>query len=76
MAMDLRAVVGRNIKRLRTERGLQQDALAHDVGIHVTYLSGIENGRRNMTLGVLERVARGLGVSETDLVRRTATADE
>jgi transcriptional regulator with XRE-family HTH domain len=68
--MDLRAVVGRNIKRLRAEKGLQQDALAHEAGLHVTYLSGIENGRRNMTLAVLERVARTLGVSETELVDR------
>ena len=68
--MDLRAVVGRNIRRLRTEKGLQQDALAHEAGLHVTYLSGIENGRRNMTLLVLERVARSLGVQEVELVSR------
>jgi transcriptional regulator with XRE-family HTH domain len=68
--MDLRKVVGRNIRRLRAEKGLQQDALAHDAGLHVTYLSGIENGRRNMTLAVLERVARSLGVPETELVER------
>jgi transcriptional regulator with XRE-family HTH domain len=68
--MDLRAVVGRNIKRLRDEKGLQQDALAYEAGLHVTYLSGIENGRRNMTLAVLERVARALGVSEAELVDR------
>jgi transcriptional regulator with XRE-family HTH domain len=68
--MDLRAVVGRNIRRLREEKGLQQDALAHEAGVHVTYLSGIENGRRNMTLAVLERVARSLGVPEAELVDR------
>jgi transcriptional regulator with XRE-family HTH domain len=68
--MDLRAVVGRNIRRLREERGLQQDALAHEADVHVTYLSGIENGRRNITLLVLERLARSLGVSEADLVDR------
>jgi transcriptional regulator with XRE-family HTH domain len=70
--MDLRKVVGRNIKRLRAAKGLQQDALAHDAGLHVTYLSGIENGRRNMTLAVLERVARSLGVPETELVERVS----
>jgi transcriptional regulator with XRE-family HTH domain len=70
--MDLRAVVGRNIRRLREERGLQQDALAHEADVHVTYLSGIENGRRNITLVVLERIARSLGVPETDLVDRRA----
>ena len=68
--MDLRAVVGRNIKRMRERRGLAQDALAHDAGIHVTYLSGVENGKRNITLLVLERLARALDVTESELVRR------
>lgn len=68
--MDLRRVVGRNIKAAREARGLQQDDLAHEAGIHVTYLSGVENGHRNMTLNVLERIASALGVSETELVNR------
>ena len=68
--MDLRAVVGRNVRRLRVERSLPQDALAHDAGIHVTYLSGLENGRRNPTVLVVERLAQALGVQETELVRR------
>jgi len=68
--MDLRAVVGRNIRAARERRGLQQDALAHEAGIHVTYLSGVENGHRNMTLNVLERIARALGLSEAELVAR------
>jgi transcriptional regulator with XRE-family HTH domain len=68
--MDLRGVVGRNIRAARERRGLAQDALAHEAGIHVTYLSGVENGRRNITLSVLERIARTLGVPETELVAR------
>lgn len=68
--MDLREVVGRNVRRLRLERGLAQDELAHRAGVHVTYLSGIENGRRNITLQVLERLATCFQVSEADLVTR------
>jgi transcriptional regulator with XRE-family HTH domain len=70
--MDLRVVVGRNVRRLREERGLAQDQLAHEAGIHVTYLSGVENGRRNITLEVLGRLARALQVSEARLVDRNA----
>jgi transcriptional regulator with XRE-family HTH domain len=69
-------VVGRSIRRLREERGLQQDALAHEAGVHVTYLLGIENGKRNITLVVLERLARSLGVPETQLVERTSDQPE
>jgi len=68
--MDLRAVVGRNVKRLREAQGLPQDELAHRAGIHVTYLSGVENGHRNITLSVLERIAGALGVSEAEVVKR------
>ena len=68
--MDLRAVVGRNIRRERDRQGLPQDELAHRADIHVTYLSGIENGHRNITLTVLERIATALGVSESALVSR------
>lgn len=66
--MDLRVVVGENVRALR---GLTpQDEVAHEAGIHTTYLSGIENGKRNITLRVLERLAAALGVTEVDLVRR------
>ena len=70
--MELRRVVGRNVKRLREQQGLPQDELAHAADIHGTYLSGVENGHRNLTLNVLERLAKSLGVSEEELVRRPA----
>jgi transcriptional regulator with XRE-family HTH domain len=68
--MDLRIIVGLNIRHLREARGMAQDALAHDADVHVTYLSGVENGRRNITLLVLQRLAKGLGVTPEDLVRQ------
>lgn len=49
---------------------MPQEELAHLADIHVTYLSGVENGHRNMTLAVLERIARALRVSEGQLLRR------
>jgi transcriptional regulator with XRE-family HTH domain len=68
--MDLRATVGRNVRRRREELGLAQDELAHRAEIHVTYLSGVENGRRNITLSVLERLAGSLQVSAAELLAR------
>lgn len=68
--MELKAVVGQNIRRERERRGIPQDELAHRADIHVTYLSGVENGHRNITLNVLERLARALGLSEAELVKR------
>lgn len=68
--MDLRHVVGRNIRSAREAAGLAQDVLAHEADIHPTYLSGVETGKRNITLNVLERIATALNVDEASLVRR------
>jgi transcriptional regulator with XRE-family HTH domain len=68
--MDLRTVVGANVRASREAKGLPQDELAHLADIHQTYLSGIENGKRNISLRVLEKLATALAVSETELVRR------
>lgn len=68
--MDLRVVVGANVRALREARGVPQDELAYNADIHQTYLSGIENGKRNISLRVLERLANALSVTESELVRR------
>lgn len=70
--MALRIIVGANIRKAREARGLPQDELAHMAEIHTTYLSGVENGHRNITMNVLERIATALGVTEAELVRRDA----
>ena len=59
--MDVRVRVGRNVQGLRHERGLSQEELAHRARVHPTYLSGVERGRRNPTITVLQRIAEALG---------------
>lgn len=66
--MDIRGRLGANVKRLREAKGLSQEELAHQADMHRTYLSGIERGRRNPTVTVLERLAKPLGVSAGELV--------
>lgn len=53
---------GQNVRRLREKKQLTQEALAERVGLHTTYISGIERGVRNPSLLSLVRVAKGLGV--------------
>ena len=55
MSQPLRRVLGRNLKRLRLQRRLSQEAFADKAGIHRTYVGGIESGTRNITLETLER---------------------
>jgi len=59
--MDICQRVGRNLKRLRQEKGWSQEEMADRSGLHRTYISGMERGIRNPTVTVLERVARALG---------------
>jgi transcriptional regulator with XRE-family HTH domain len=70
--MDMRKLVGRNVKRIRQEKGLTQEQLAELSGFNQQYLSGLEQGRRNPTIVSLYELASALGVSHMDLVRPEA----
>lgn len=67
--MRLARILGLNIRRVRKERGLSQEALADEVGLAVTYVGQIERGQRNPTLDVIERFAKALGVKPLDLLQ-------
>jgi len=60
--MDARHELGRRVRSLREASNLSQEELAHRSRIHVTYLSGLENGKRNPSLLVLNRLAEALAV--------------
>jgi transcriptional regulator with XRE-family HTH domain len=71
---ELQRVVGRNIRRLRRARGLSQEDLAAEIGVHRTYMGGVERGERNLTLRSLERLADRLGVSPISLLEDADSA--
>lgn len=66
--MDVRRRVGRNVKKVRQERGLSQEGLAFECGLHRTYISGVERGVRNPTVLVLEQIAKALKVPAARLL--------
>lgn len=57
---DWKAIVGGNIRRIRQARGLTQEQLAFRSELDLTYIGGIERGRRNPSLMVLARIAEAL----------------
>jgi len=61
-----------NLVRLRRERGLSQEELAHRAGIDRTFVSGCERLVRNPTLTTLEKIARGLEVDPLELLAVSA----
>jgi DNA-binding XRE family transcriptional regulator len=60
-------LVARNIRKLRVARALSQEMLAVDAGIDRTYLSRLERGLENPTVGVLEKLARALASNIEEL---------
>lgn len=66
--MELREIFAANIKRLRKERGMSQEDLAFESGLHRTYISGIERGIRNVSLDNIGTLAAALRVSPGKLL--------
>lgn len=65
--MDIRALVGRNVARLRRERAMKQEPLSEASGFTQSYLSQIENGHFNLTLLRLHDLAETFGVRPGEL---------
>lgn len=66
--MDMRRLVGENVKRLRLEQGLTQEQFAEKSGFSQQYLSDLERGRRNPTVVTLWELAQALGVEPVVLI--------
>jgi transcriptional regulator with XRE-family HTH domain len=66
---DLQRTLGHNLRTYRTERGLSQETFAIALGVHRTYMGGLERGERNLTLKSVERIAAQLGLDPLDLLR-------
>ncbi len=60
--------IGNFVRRLREQKRLTQDELAARTGITYQYLSGLENGRENFSIGILESLGRALDCALPQLV--------
>jgi transcriptional regulator with XRE-family HTH domain len=61
---------GQAVRAAREEKGLTQAAFAKKSGLHVSYLSGVENGQRNPSLTALSQISQALGLKLSELVAR------
>lgn len=65
--LTIQEKLGKAIIQLRKEKGLSQEAFAYDAGIDRRYMSDIENGKRNISLDIIERISQKLGLKISEL---------
>lgn len=67
--MSLRQIAAKNLRALRAQRGLSQEALAEKSRLSVSYISMLERGQRIPPLDTLDALAKALGVSALYLLQ-------
>ncbi len=63
------AKLGKNLKRIRTEKGITQGDIVRSLGFSRSFVSNIENGKTNPTLSTITNLAKALGVSTDKLLK-------
>ena len=66
--MDIKQKVGNRIRELRKQLELSQESLAYKSEVDRTYMTDVENGRRNVSLEILEKIIKALEVSFTEFL--------
>ena len=68
--MDVLKQFGQRVRELRVERGLSQEKLAEISGLHRTYISSLELGKRNVSLVNIHALAKALQVTPDELLKK------
>ena len=63
------AKLGKNLKRIRTEKGITQGDIVRKLGVSRSFISNIENGKTNPTLSTISNIAKALSVSTDELLK-------
>ncbi|MCF0118062.1 MAG: helix-turn-helix transcriptional regulator [Bacilli bacterium] len=74
--MNIQEQLGMRIKYLRKQRNLSQEQLAFECNLNKNYLCDIENGKRNPTLDILEKISHGLNITLEELFRGLLSFEE
>ena len=73
METSIKQIVGTNIKTLRSKMGLSQEKFAKLCGLDRTYIASVELGRRNISIINLEKIATGLNVPVSELLKKESS---
>lgn len=74
--MDIRAVIGRNVRRFRVAKGLTQEELSNRCDFDQRYISQVETGQRNLTVLSLYELAQALETTPVALISPDQQAAE
>lgn len=61
--------LGKNLKRIRTEKMMSQGDIMRTLGCSRSYVSNIENGKTNPTLATIAKLAKSVGVPTNELLK-------
>ncbi len=60
---------GENMKKIRLEKGMSQGDICRSLNLDRAYISNVENGKQNLTISTMEKVAKALGVNIDTLLK-------
>ena len=69
MVGEARQILAQNLRLLRFHRRWSQETLGFEAGLHRTYISQIEQGKSNVSIDNIEKLAHALGLTVSELLR-------
>jgi transcriptional regulator with XRE-family HTH domain len=68
--MKIEEKFGARVKEIRLKKGLSQEALANEAGIDRTYMTSVENGKRNISIQNIEKIITALNISFSEFFNK------
>jgi transcriptional regulator with XRE-family HTH domain len=64
--MDIKEKIGKRLRELRIVKGLSQEKFSFECELDRTYIASIEQGRRNVSIVNIEKIANACGISVSE----------
>lgn len=65
--MTIEEKFGKTVARLRKEQGFSQEKFALEAGVSTRYMTDVENGKRHVSIDIVEKIAKQLGMTISQL---------
>ena len=75
MKSEILLKYGQVVRKIRLEKDISQETLADLSGLHRTYMSDVELGKRNVSLENIDRIANALEVSISEIFKQIESGE-